>query len=96
MFRTITPSHAAYTPLHYVLLFPFGEPGRNWSFRLQHSEARDGSPKRLSQSQYYQFCFHSRHLKHDTLFLASRLFQQYIVGAWAVMHPAKLEWIRMN
>jgi len=27
MFRTITSSHATYTPLHYVLLFPFGEPG---------------------------------------------------------------------
>ena len=59
IFRTITSSHAAYTLLHYVLLFPFGEPGWNWSLRLQHSQARDGSPKRLSQRQYYQFHLHS-------------------------------------
>ena len=31
-----------------------------------------------------------------TLFLASRLFQQYIVDAWTVVDQAKLEWIRMN
>ena len=31
-----------------------------------------------------------------TLFLASRLFQQYIVDAWAVVDQAKLVWIRMN
>jgi len=49
MFRTITSSHAAYTPLYYVLLFPCREQGWNWSLRLQHSQARNGSPKRLSQ-----------------------------------------------
>ena len=30
IFRNITSSHAAYTPLHCVLLFPFDEPGWNW------------------------------------------------------------------
>jgi len=28
-------SHAAYTPLHYVLFFPFGDHGWNWSLRLR-------------------------------------------------------------
>jgi len=63
---------------------------------LQHSQARNGSPKRLSQRQYYQFRLHSRPLEPATLFLASRLFQQYIVDAWAFVDQAKLEWIRIN
>jgi len=96
MFRTITSSHAAYTPLHYVLLFPFGEPGWNRALHLQPSQTRDGLPKRLSQRQYYQFRLHSRLLEPTTVFLASRLFQQYVVDAWAFVDQAKLEWIRMN
>jgi len=48
-FQIISSSHAAYTPLHYVLFFPFGDHGWNWSFGLQHSTNPDGTPKRLSQ-----------------------------------------------
>jgi len=95
MFRTITSSYATYTTLHYVLLFPFGEPGWNWALRLQHSQTRDGLPKRLSQRQY-QFRLHSRLLEPTTLILASRLFQQYVVDAWLVVDQATLEWIPMN
>jgi len=96
MFRTITASHAAYTPLHYVLLFPYGEPGWNWSLRLHHGQNKNGLPKRLSQRLYYQFRLHSRLLEPITLLLAGRLLQQYIVDAWAVIDQAKLEWIRMK
>ena len=33
MFR-ISPTHAAYMPLHYVLLFPYGDLGWHWGLRL--------------------------------------------------------------
>jgi len=67
-FQNISSSHAAYTPLHYVLLFPLGDHGWNWSLRLQHSKNPDSSPKRLSQRQYYQFRLHSRLFEPATLF----------------------------
>ncbi|KAJ5751269.1 hypothetical protein N7533_008297 [Penicillium manginii] len=32
--RRVDPSHAAYLPLHYVLLFPHGDTGWSWGLRL--------------------------------------------------------------
>ena len=52
-YQTISSTHAAYTPLHYTLLFPYGELGWHWALRLQRSKERDGSCKRLTQRQYY-------------------------------------------
>ena len=47
-YQTISSTHAAYTSLHYTLLFPYGEHGWHWALRLQHSREQDGSCKRLS------------------------------------------------
>jgi len=66
--KFISSSHAAYTPLHYVLFFPLGDHGWNWALRLQHSTTPDGSPKRLSQHQYYQFRLYPRLFEPATLF----------------------------
>ena len=30
-YHTICSNHAAYTPLHYTLLFPYGEHGWHWA-----------------------------------------------------------------
>ena len=95
-YQTISLTHAAYTPLHYTLLFPHGEYGWHWALRVQHSKERDGSYKRLSQRQYYQFRLHTRSQEPATLFQAGRLFQQYVVDAFAVVDQAKLECIRMH
>jgi hypothetical protein len=44
--RRVDPSHAAYLPLHYVLLFPHGDTGWSWGLRLtfrdQDHAAQDG------------------------------------------------------
>ena len=63
---------------------------------MQRSKERDGSCKRLSQRQYYQFRLHTRLQEPTTLFQAGRLLQQYVVDAFAVVDQAKLEWIRMH
>ena len=81
-FSTINPNHAAYTTLHYVLLFPHGEHGWHWALQLQNVEQNQRS--RLSQRAYYRFRLHIRSKEAKTLFSAQRLFQQYIVDAWAV------------
>ena len=84
-YQTISSTHAEYTPLHYTLLFPYGEHGWHWALRLQRSQERDGSYKRLTQRQYYQFRLHTRLQEPTTLFQAGRLFQQYVVDAFAVV-----------
>ena len=47
-FTLINPNHALYLPLHYVLLFPYGEHGWHWGMRLQNPEDKD-----LKQRTYY-------------------------------------------
>jgi hypothetical protein len=32
----VNPSHVAYLPLYYVLLFPYGDQGWHWNLILQH------------------------------------------------------------
>ena len=44
-YHAICSNHAAYTPLHYTLLFTYGEHGCQWELRLQHSKERDRSCK---------------------------------------------------
>src|SRR5271170_804225 len=41
--RRVDPSHAAYLPLQYVLLFPHGDTGWHWNLRLQdrHQDGED-------------------------------------------------------
>ena len=40
-FTIMNPNHALYLPLHYVLLFPYGESGWHWGMRLQNPEDKD-------------------------------------------------------
>lgn len=51
---------------------------------------------RLSQRAYYRFRLHVRFGEAKTLFCAQRLFQQYVVDAWAVCDQNKLLWLRTN
>jgi hypothetical protein len=50
----ISEVHAGYAPLHYVLLFPYGEPG--WYYELQ----LPGSRRRITLLQYTAYRLHSR------------------------------------
>lgn len=108
LFKRINENHAAYMPLHYVLLFPRGELGWHWGLRLEGSspnnpneqeevendEEDDG--KRLTQRAFYRYRLHVRENEAKTLFLAKRLFQQYLIDSWAVCEQSKLNWIRSN
>lgn len=77
-------------PLHYTLLFPNGDLGWNWGMRLQNSNDR------LTQRYYYRFRLHQRENEYPIIFLAKRLFQQYLVDIWAICNQNKLDWIRAN
>jgi len=94
-FTYINSNHASYLPLHYVLLFPYGEPGWHWGRTLENWEGNLQN-KNLSQRTFYRFRLHTRPNEPSTLFHAQRLFQQFVVDAWAVCDQNKLSWIRSH
>jgi len=81
-FSTIDDNHAAYMPLHYVLLFPSGQLGWHWALQLQNQNGRR-QITRLSQRTFYRFRLYTCLDETLLLFLTPRLFQQYLVDAWA-------------
>ncbi|XP_078431629.1 uncharacterized protein LOC144703317 [Wolffia australiana] len=75
-----------YDPLHFVLLFPYGSPG--WSLQLKESA-------HVTMNQFYAYHF----MVHDSstvLHLSGRLFQEYVVDAYAKFEESRLHWIRCN
>ncbi len=95
VFTRIEPHHPAYMPLHYVLLFPLGTYGFHWALRLWSTrQARVRT--RVGQRVFYRYWLHQHQEEHPTIFLACRLFQQYVVDAWATCDQDKLKWIQRN
>lgn len=54
MFSIINPNHAAYMPLHYVLLFPNGDTGWHWSLQLR-DRLNNRKVLRLGQREFYRY-----------------------------------------
>ena len=54
-FSCVHPSHAAYMPLQYPLLFLYGDPGWTWTLRLQR---QDEQISRANMSQQMYYCYH--------------------------------------
>ncbi|KAG0580812.1 hypothetical protein KC19_4G201500 [Ceratodon purpureus] len=86
----INECHPAYLPLHYVLLFPFGELG--WHEGLTHSNGEG----RLTQREYFAFRLFPRNSEFSIILCGGKLFQQFIVDAWAATEQNRLNYIRMN
>ena len=80
--------------------FSKGDYGWNWGLTLKITENNDtdeeNEEKRLPQRAYYRFRLHLRENEFSTLFYAKRLFQQYVVDAFAVCDQTALNWIRYN
>ena len=77
--QRIHDCNPAYDALHYVLLFPLGDLG--WHDQLPEHHARDGG--KLTQNEYYSFRLHERTNEPPTLLHGGKLFQQFVVDAWA-------------
>ena len=92
-FSRINQNHAAYLPLHYVVMFPRGETGWHWGLEL-NNEAGQRQRLRVGQRSFYCFRLHQRQDEPDTIFRCQRLFQQLVVDIWAVSDQNKLMWIR--
>ncbi|KAF6156534.1 hypothetical protein GIB67_011335, partial [Kingdonia uniflora] len=94
----ISECHPAYLPLHYVLLFPTRQLG--WSIHLKHwNVARNtwySFGKGLTQMEYYCYRLFERPTEYSPILRAGKLFQQFIVYAWASTEQNRLRYVNDN
>lgn len=65
-------------PLHYVLLFVFGEYGWHYGLTLRENNGPRQN-RRLEQKPFYRYYMHTRKEWFNTIHYAGRLFQQFAV-----------------
>jgi len=94
-FSIINSNHASYLPLHYVLLFSYGDPGWHCG-RTRRNEGGNGKDQRFPQRAFFRFRWHTRTDEPATIMRSQRLFQQFVVDAWAACDQNKLSWVRTN
>ena len=96
--QRIADNHPSYPSLRYVLLFPTGQLG--WYRRLPYNELKDqrGAQQRqfISMEEYFRSRLHIRptFVESNHLFLAGKLFQEYVCEAWAVAEQKRLSQLR--
>ena len=84
-FTRINQNHPSYMPLHYTLLFPYSDPGWHWAMQLTLANDSSRIRTRLEQRMYYRYHLHTRNEQSVVLHHAERLFQQFLVDAFAVV-----------
>jgi len=95
--QRITKLHPCYMALQYPLLFPYGEDGYRIDLKYNINNTRNTSTrKRISMREFYCYQLQERQIQGNTLFRAGRLFQQYIVDAYASVEEDRLEYVRKN
>ncbi|KAK4510430.1 uncharacterized protein ATC70_012169 [Mucor velutinosus] len=62
----------------------------------QQQQQPQVSDSRLTQGVFYRFRLHVRNNESKIIFLSRRLFQQYVIDAWAICEQTKLNWIKVN
>lgn len=89
-FQRISDLHPAYMPLHYVLLFPLGDEG--WHPLL----VDDANGIEITQMEYYAYRLMERDDESNFLHHGGRLFQQFVVDAFACVDQNRLNFLKFN
>ena len=97
--QRISNLHPFYPSLRYVLLFSTGQLG--WYPHLPYHEREEGSESQqkyvtMAEFFHYRLYIHPRDVESNHLFLAGKLFQEFVCEAWAVAEQSHLSYIRMN
>ncbi|CAN1823223.1 hypothetical protein LINPERHAP1_LOCUS30289 [Linum perenne] len=85
-------THTSLIALQYPILFPYGEDGWHGNILLRNSSTR----KHLSQCDFYAYRIQTRSQNVSHILLCGKLFQQYVVNAYALVEAERLYWIRNN
>ncbi|KAI8557126.1 hypothetical protein RHMOL_Rhmol05G0311100 [Rhododendron molle] len=92
----INECHPAYLSLHYVLLFPQGELGWGPDFKQWDVSNDEASTDRLTQLQFYSHRLFERRIEYSTILRGGKLFQEFLVDAWASTEQNRLTFYKMN
>ena len=84
-------TNVAYDPLHYVLLFPKGEPG--WSYHLKQTNGRSVTP-----SMYYRYMlqFRDESNYYNNILRSGRLMQEYVCTQFFKIERQRLKFVQKN
>ncbi|XP_004289561.1 PREDICTED: uncharacterized protein LOC101297391 [Fragaria vesca subsp. vesca] len=95
--KRISRIHPKYMSLQYPILFPYGEDGYKIGLYLQRNSGNeDDNRKRMSMRNYITYQVHDRSNQNSTLLKGGRLFQQYLVDAYATVEENELAYIRAH
>jgi len=95
--QRITKLHPCYMALQYPLLFPYGEDGYTINLKYNiNNLSNKYKRKKISMREFYCYQLQERRTQGNTLFRGGRLFQQYIVDAYASVEEDRLDYIRKN
>lgn len=96
-FQRINELHAAYLPLQYPLLFPYGEDGyRDNIMHREETLITTKSKKRVSIREFVSYKLMFRENEKSHLLHASKLLQQFIVDTYTMIESQRLLWIRSH
>ncbi|KAG4990661.1 hypothetical protein JHK87_024118 [Glycine soja] len=89
--------HSNYLGLQYPVLFPYGEDGyRPNILHRSTSSSRKRKRNRLTMREWFAYRLQSRSNEAQTLLHSRKLFQQFIVEAYAMVESERLSYIRNN
>ena len=89
--QEISDLHPLYQSLHYVLLFPTGQ--LQWHIGIPHNSVEK---KNISQAEFFKYRLFPRMNESNHIFMAGKLFQEYIVDSWATTEQSRLRWYTGN
>jgi hypothetical protein len=108
-FQRIFELHVRYMALHYPLLFPYGEDGWHPNIQLNgvianvdldedHVEESELQRKHcnVTMAEFYDYRLQHRDTDGIALLRGGRLWQQYIVDAYAAIEQNRLKYLRLN
>ena len=83
--------------LQYLVLFPYGDQGFKIGTKYKRSATlRVGARGEVTMLEYYAYRLQQRRCEATTLIRGDRLFQQYIVDAFASVEGNRLRFIVKN
>ncbi|XP_038720003.1 uncharacterized protein LOC120012639 [Tripterygium wilfordii] len=95
--KRVDEMHPSFMAMQYPLLFPYGEDGYSKDLKYQDMIARRPTERTcMTMREYYAYRLQQRHGEGQTLIRGGRLFQQYIVDAYACVEEQRLCFIRHN
>ncbi|XP_060192363.1 uncharacterized protein LOC132621904 [Lycium barbarum] len=94
--QRITDLHPSFMSMTYPLIHPYGEDGYRPGIQLADMNNKSYKRQNLSMREFYCFRIQQRLNEGQTLLVAGRLLQQYIVDAYMAIEEERFRYIRNN